>query len=331
MRPWLRASNTHATPNFQKKTHTLYLLSAVKVLRDESCKMRLLALALTAALLPVCLASVSANSMTQGAASAADRNETSFDGKCTIIGQNVAITTPDIHFFPSKFSVDTCCDLCAAYPGCGAFTLNASGCALKRAGEHPPVRVAAGVTSGVNPNVKPATYCTGSSSGLNAVSCAAWQVFAKATSITGWTECSGALLDPCSCIYTDKSGYRYGVTCAYGNITVIEFESNNLKGTIPSSLGSLTELTSIGLGMNVIRGSIPSSIGQLTGLTKLGLAYNLMTGPVPPLPFAQYTGGCFLEDNPDACNNYGQCNNFSCPLPPHADQCTAGADPGVRC
>jgi Leucine-rich repeat (LRR) protein len=121
------------------------------------------------------------------------------------------------------------------------------------------------------------------------------------------------------------------VTCADGDITVIVFESNNLKGTIPSSLGSLTELTSIGLGMNEIHGSIPSSIGQLTGLTTLWLAYNLMTGPVPPLPFAQYTGSCLLEDINDRCQNYGQCNNFSCPLPPHADQCTAGGDPGVRC
>ena len=61
--------------------------------------------------------------------------------------------------------------------------------------------------------------CTGNSSGLNAVSCAAWQVFAKATGIAGWTNCSGALLDPCSCKYTDPGGYSAGVTCADGDIT----------------------------------------------------------------------------------------------------------------
>ena len=53
--------------------------------------------------------------------------------------------------------------------------------------------------------------CTGSSSGLNAVSCAAWQDLANATNITGWYECSGALLDPCSC--------SARVTCADGDIT----------------------------------------------------------------------------------------------------------------
>jgi predicted outer membrane repeat protein len=85
-------------------------------------------------------------------------NETSSDGKCTIIGQNVGITTPDIHFFPSHFSVDTCCDLCTDYPGCGAFSLNASGCALKKDGSG--LKAATGVTSGINPHPKPAPVLT---------------------------------------------------------------------------------------------------------------------------------------------------------------------------
>jgi hypothetical protein len=311
--------------------------------------MKLLALALAAALLPACLASVPANSTTQGAASAADRNETSFDGKCTIIGQNVAITTPDIHFFPSKFSVDTCCDLCTDYPGCGAFTLNASGCALKGVGEHPPVRVATGVTSGVNPNVKPGD-CTGSSSGLNAVSCAAWQVFAKATNITGWAKCSGALLDPCSC------NWPYGsVTCAGGDITEIDIDRNDLEGTIPSSLGSLTKLTRMSLAGNrnfegtipsslgslteltymdlsgdKLKGTIPSSLASLTELTHLILLYNALTGLVPPLPFKQYgLAGCGL-DHP-GCTAPPGCNLFKCPLPAGSEQCRYGSGAGVHC
>ena len=60
----------------------------------------------------------------------------------------------------------------------------------------------------------PPTPCTGNSSGLNAVSCAAWQVLAKATNIAGWTDCSGALLDPCSCKIDGAV-----VTCADGDIT----------------------------------------------------------------------------------------------------------------
>jgi hypothetical protein len=64
------------------------------------------------------------------------------------------------------------------------------------------------------PTPAPPPPCTGNSSGLNAVSCAAWQDFAKATNIAGWTKCSGALLDPCSCKIAG-----YGVICADGDIT----------------------------------------------------------------------------------------------------------------
>jgi uncharacterized surface protein with fasciclin (FAS1) repeats len=59
----------------------------------------------------------------------------------------------------------------------------------------------------------PPGACTGSSSGLNAVTCAAWQDLAKATNIAGWTKCSGTLLDPCSCL-------RH-VFCANGDITIL--------------------------------------------------------------------------------------------------------------
>jgi hypothetical protein len=88
--------------------------------------------------------------------------ETVSNGNCTILGQNILIATPDIFFVPSKvFSPDTCCDLCAAYPGCGAFTQNTSGCALKGVvGGNPPVRVETGSTSALNPDVKPLSNCS---------------------------------------------------------------------------------------------------------------------------------------------------------------------------
>ena len=118
-----------------------------------------------------------------------------------------------------------------------------------------------------------------------------WQDLAKATNIAGWTQCSGALLDPCSC---DR------VTCADGDITQLYLEGSNSKGTIPSSLASLTQLT------------------------YLGLAGNALTGLVPPLPFKQYKdqygdGDCFL-DNPDYCTE-PNCNHFKCPLPAGSEQC----------
>jgi hypothetical protein len=72
------------------------------------------------------------------------------------------------------------------------------------------------------PGPAPGHACTGSSASLNPVSCAAWQDLAKATNITGWTKCSGNLLDPCSC----NSGYNHSgwlvyVTCLQGDIRAL--------------------------------------------------------------------------------------------------------------
>jgi hypothetical protein len=169
------------------------------------------------------------------------------------------------------------------------------------------------VCKGPSPTPSPGG-CTGSSSGLNKFSCAAWKVFAKATDITVWTACSGALLDPCSCEYTDHSGNELGVGCADGDIIAIVLAENNLKGTIPSSLGSLTKLTYLGLSGNNLKGTIPSSLGSLTKLTYLYLPHNSLTGLVPPLPFNQYSKVCILGE-------YGGSNHFKCPLPAGSDQC----------
>jgi hypothetical protein len=167
------------------------------------------------------------------------------------------------------------------------------------------------------PTPPPTPSCTGSSSGLNKASCAAWQDLAKATNITGWIECSGALLDPCSCSYGQYEGE--GVNCADGDITDMNLFANNLKGTIPSSLASLTKLTFLGLDSNNLKGTIPFSLASLTKLTSLFLSDNSLTGLVPPLPFKQYGDyGCSLDD-PDWCDM--NCNLFKCPLPAGSEQC----------
>jgi hypothetical protein len=165
----------------------------------------------------------------------------------------------------------------------------------------------------------PTSECTGSSSGLNKVSCAAWQDLAKATNIAGWSECSGLLLDPCSC----KIVGGEGVTCADGDITSMDLENNNLKGTIPSSLGSMTKLQTMDFGGNYLKGTIPSSLGSMTELITISLAYNTLTGLVPPLPFKQYSD-CVVDIPP---GHYGctepHCNHFKCPLPARSEQCNS--------
>jgi hypothetical protein len=72
---------------------------------------------------------------------------------CTVL-PNLSIALPDLKFYPGPFPPNLCCDLCSSFPGCGAFTANASGCALKSSTTK--LEPSAGSTSGINPNPLPA-------------------------------------------------------------------------------------------------------------------------------------------------------------------------------
>ena len=98
----------------------------------------------------------------------------------------------------------------------------------------------------------------------------------------------------------------YGVTCDGSNKVIqLDLSNNKLSGTIPSSLGNLTNLqilisTTTTLGIhsyftwqpnkpkgldlynNRLSGSIPTSLGNLTNLTYLNLYNNQLSGPIPP-------------------------------------------------
>ena len=56
---------------------------------------------------------------------------------------------------------------------------------------------------------------------------------------------------------------------------------NDLSGTIPSSLGDLTNLESLYLFRNDLRGQIPSSMGNLKSLNCLYISENGLTGCIP--------------------------------------------------
>jgi Leucine-rich repeat (LRR) protein len=155
--------------------------------------------------------------------------------------------------------------------------------------------------------------CVIENCGVNCVALeelSAWQGLYDATNGPLWKKCSDARSDPCSCSYSDPSGYSAGVKCKGGHITYVQLYGNNLLGTIPSSLANLSKLTQLYLYGN-----------QLKGL-------------LPPLPFAQYTDngygdGCFLDD-PSDCTE-PNCNHFKCPLPAGHKRCKYNAYHGVHC
>lgn len=73
----------------------------------------------------------------------------------------------------------------------------------------------------------------------------------------------------------------YGITVSENRVIAIQLDQNNLIGTIPDELGSLTELTRLNLRNNQISGEIPAKIGNLNKLTQLFLENNMLTGTIP--------------------------------------------------
>jgi hypothetical protein len=196
------------------------------------------------------------------------------------------------------------------------------------------------------------TTCTGNSTGLAPVECAAWQELYDSSNGAKWEDCSKSRSDPCSC----ARAYGRGCTCINGHISRIDLGANRLSGPITSSLGKLSMLTfldlagnslsepitsslgqlsmltNLDLSHNSLSGSIPSSLGQLSMMTSLILVGNKLTGLVPALPFNQYDGACRL----DAGSGYGtctepNCNHFKCPLPYSAKYCYSPTYIGVHC
>jgi Leucine-rich repeat (LRR) protein len=72
-----------------------------------------------------------------------------------------------------------------------------------------------------------------------------------------------------------------GVTVRYGRVTALQFQYNNLQGTIPSSLGNLSDLTSLQAIHNQLSGSLPSSLGNLSKLGSILLVNNQLSGSLP--------------------------------------------------
>ncbi|CAI5513457.1 unnamed protein product, partial [Closterium sp. Naga37s-1] len=86
------------------------------------------------------------------------------------------------------------------------------------------------------------------------------------------------------------SGWTAGGDCwlaekiecdAKGMVTSLLFSGLNMNGTVPTSIASLTALTSFDLSMNNLSGSIPSFISRLSQLFYLNIEDNSFFGPIP--------------------------------------------------
>ncbi|WP_299678832.1 leucine-rich repeat domain-containing protein [uncultured Tenacibaculum sp.] len=81
------------------------------------------------------------------------------------------------------------------------------------------------------------------------------------------------------------------------HITRINLSSNNLTGTLPESLGSLSELKYLDLNTNNLENNLPSSLNQLTKLETLLVSSNNLKGTIPDLTNITSLNNFYIDNN----------------------------------
>jgi len=76
--------------------------------------------------------------------------------------------------------------------------------------------------------------------------------------------------------------YWHGIVIEGDHVIKIQLDNNNLTGSLPPSLGNLSELYFLTLEGNQISGSIPPELGNLKNLRRFSLRKNQFSGAVPP-------------------------------------------------
>jgi Leucine-rich repeat (LRR) protein len=96
----------------------------------------------------------------------------------------------------------------------------------------------------------------------------------NATNGPNWTNKTGWLTDCNPCGW-------YGVGCSNGRVDYINMFNNNLQGSLPTSLSTLTNLLVLSISSNKLTGTIPASVGNLTQLVFISFSYNQLSGSIP--------------------------------------------------
>ena len=89
--------------------------------------------------------------------------------------------------------------------------------------------------------------------------------------------------------WTDKANWNstepldtwFGVTLRNRRVVGLDLADNNLRGTLPAKLATLTELASLDLGGNQLSGMIPPELRGLRALESLDLSANRLSNAIP--------------------------------------------------
>ncbi|GAY50656.1 hypothetical protein CUMW_128370 [Citrus unshiu] len=83
----------------------------------------------------------------------------------------------------------------------------------------------------------------------------------------------------------EENRFEGSIPSSLGNckkLQVLNLSSNNLNGTIPKEVVSLSSLSiSLVMSHNSLTGSLPPEVGKLTNLVELDVSYNRLSGEIP--------------------------------------------------
>ncbi|GEM_PF-1892040 len=152
------------------------------------------------------------------------------------------------------------------------------------------------------PTAKAQTFSCSTVTEISAPECQALVALFNSTNGSAWRNNSGWLTTNAPCSW-------YGVTeCASGHVTGLDLQFNNLNGTLPAELGSLTSLQNLSLSSNNLVGALPTQIGNLRNLHGLGLSFTALSGELP----SSLTGLAQLQEfyfnNTNLCQPNGLIN-----------------------
>ena len=117
-------------------------------------------------------------------------------------------------------------------------------------------------------------YNCNNSQGVPASECQALVDLFRNTDGMKWTNHTNWLQNATPCIW-------FGVLCNNGHVFAVSLPQNNLKGSLPVTLGNLAQLIVLQLPNNLLTGSIPFELGNLSQLQTLDLYGNQLSGQVP--------------------------------------------------
>ncbi|GKV40166.1 hypothetical protein SLEP1_g47834 [Rubroshorea leprosula] len=66
------------------------------------------------------------------------------------------------------------------------------------------------------------------------------------------------------------------------HLTKLDLRQNHLTGPLSASIGNLTQMQYLGVGVNALSGKVPKELGLLTNLRSLSISANNFSGPLPP-------------------------------------------------